>query len=73
MARGAGRRAAERVQHDFTGVPPGDYFIAALTEVDQRDLGDTSFLEQVSASALKITPGEGEKKTQDLRLAIGDR
>jgi hypothetical protein len=53
----------------FTGLPPGDYFVAALTEIDQRDLGDTSFLEQISASALRITLTDGEKKTQDLRLA----
>lgn len=51
------------------GLAAGEYYMAALTEVDQQDLFDASFLEQIAASAIKITLAEGEKKVQDLRLA----
>ena len=34
-------------------------------------LADPSFLEQLISGSFKITLGEGEKKTQDLKLAGG--
>jgi hypothetical protein len=54
-----------------TGLPPGEYAIGAITDVDPPDMGDTAFLEQVVAASLKFTLGEGEKKTQDLKLRGG--
>jgi hypothetical protein len=54
-----------------TALPPGEYAIGAITDLDPPDMGDTSFLEQVVAASLKFTLGEGEKKTQDLRLRGG--
>ena len=53
------------------GLPPGEYYVAALTEFDQNDLYDASFLEQLIPAAFKITLAEGEKRTQDLRIAGG--
>ena len=54
----------------ISGLPAGEYFLAAVTDFDQTDLTDAAFLEDlVAAGVLKITIGEGEKKTQDLRLA----
>jgi uncharacterized protein (DUF2141 family) len=50
-------------------LPPGEYFIAALTDVDATDLGDPKFLEQVVPAALKVTLADGERKAQDLRIA----
>jgi protocatechuate 3,4-dioxygenase beta subunit len=54
-----------------TGLPAGEYFLAAVTDLDQQDWGDPVFMEQVVPGALKITLGEGERKTQDLRVAAG--
>jgi hypothetical protein len=51
-----------------TGLPPGDYFLAAVTDLEQNDWGDPAFMEQVAAAALKLTLGEGEKKVQNLRI-----
>jgi hypothetical protein len=51
------------------GLPPGEYFLAALTDYEPGDLGDASFLEQIAAVAMKVTLGEGEKKPQDLKIA----
>lgn len=52
----------------ITSLPAGDYFLAALTEIEELDLLDPSFLEQVAAAAIKITLKDGEKKTQDLKI-----
>jgi Carboxypeptidase regulatory-like domain len=53
----------------FTGLPAGEYYIAALTDFEPADVTNPVFLDQVAASAIKIAVAEGEKKTQDLKLA----
>jgi protocatechuate 3,4-dioxygenase beta subunit len=53
----------------FTGVAPGEYFIAALSDFEPNDVNNPVFLDQISASAIKVAVAEGEKKTQDLKLA----
>jgi hypothetical protein len=55
-------------KYKVTGLPPGEYFLAALTDYENGDLGDVSFLDQIAAVAIKVTLGEGEKKTQDLKI-----
>ncbi len=50
-------------------LPPGDYLITAVTDMEPGEQSDPSFLELLSRSAIALTIGEGEKKTQDLRLA----
>jgi hypothetical protein len=62
-------RPASDGQFRFTDLPPGDYIVATLTDVEMKDLGDAAFLESVSSAGLKLTLTEGEKKKQDLRLA----
>ena len=52
----------------FAGLPPGEYYIAAVTDYEYTDLVDASFLEQLTSGAFKITLGEGEKKVQDIRM-----
>jgi hypothetical protein len=53
----------------FKGLPAGDYWIAALTDVEPDEWQDSAFLEQLIAGAVRITLTEGEKKTQDIRIA----
>ena len=55
----------------FAAVPAGEYYLAALTDFEQYDWINPAFLEQVAALAIKVTIAEGEKKTQDLRVAGG--
>jgi hypothetical protein len=50
-------------------LPPGTYYLAALTDITPEDRYNPAFLEQAAAGALTITVGEGELKQQDLRLA----
>jgi hypothetical protein len=52
----------------FTGIVPGEYYLAALTDVAPNEWADPSFLEQASLSAIKVTLGTGDKKVQDVRI-----
>jgi hypothetical protein len=52
----------------FTGLPPGEYYLAAVTDLEQGDWGDPGFMDQVAAASIKISLGEGEKKVQDIRI-----
>jgi hypothetical protein len=56
-----------------TGLPPGEYFLAVLTDPDPSQLRDPSFLEHLVASAGRVTLGEGEKKVQDVKLSGSGR
>lgn len=50
------------------GLPAGEYVIAAAEDVEAADLVDSTFLEQLLASAFPLTLRDGEKKRQDLRV-----
>jgi len=62
-------RAATDGKYRFAGLPPGSYYLATLTSVDQNDLADATFLKQIAASAIVVTLTDGERKTQDLKFA----
>lgn len=64
-------RPDARGQYRVVGLPPGEYYMVALTDLDPGDLSDASFFEQLAAASFKITLAEGEKKTQDLKLRGG--
>jgi hypothetical protein len=51
-----------------TGLPPGDYFVAALDSGDTEEWQDAAFLERVRRSAIRVTLRDGEKTTQALRV-----
>jgi hypothetical protein len=55
------------------GLPPGDYYMVAITDLDQADMSDATFLEQLAAASFKVTLADGEKKTQELKLSGGSR
>jgi len=64
-------RPASDGKYRLTGLPPGEYYVAALTDFEPTDIYDATFLEQLIAASFKITLAEGEKKVQDLKLAGG--
>jgi len=49
-------------------LPAGEYYLAALAEMDQADLRDPAFLELLAQSAIRVTLAPGEKVVQDIRL-----
>ncbi len=54
--------------YSTSGLPPGDYLIAAVDDNDLTDDPDPAFLESIARVATKITLGDGEKKTLDLTV-----
>ena len=55
----------------FPRVPPGDYALAAVDDVEPGEWYDPSFLQRLLPSAIKLTIAEGEKKVQDLKSGGG--
>ena len=51
----------------FAMLPAGDYFVVAVDDVEQGEWFDPAFLEQVRDAAVKLTIGDGEQRTQDLK------
>jgi hypothetical protein len=51
-----------------TGLLPGDYYLAVVTEIEPDQATDPGFLETLLPMALRITIGEGETRRQDLRI-----
>lgn len=51
----------------FDMLPAGDYFVVAVDDVEQGEWFDPAFLEQVKDAAVKLTIGDGEQHTQDLK------
>ena len=53
--------------YHLRGLPPGDYRIVALDDVEQGEWFDPAFLQRIEAAAERLTISEGEKKTRDLK------
>jgi hypothetical protein len=50
------------------GLPPGDYFLAALADLETGEWNDPTLLERLVASSAKVTLRDGETTTQDFRI-----
>jgi protocatechuate 3,4-dioxygenase beta subunit len=55
----------------FANLPPGDYALAAVTDVESNEWFDPAFLKQLQPASIAITIGEGEKKVQHIRTQGG--
>lgn len=51
-----------------TGLPPGEYVLCVVTDLDQSQLGDPTLFEQLMPAGVRVTLGDGEKKTQDFKI-----
>jgi len=51
------------------GFPPGQYRLAAVVDAEPGEWYDPNFLTQLVPASMMLTVNEGEKKTQDIRLA----
>jgi hypothetical protein len=52
----------------FKNLPPGTYRLAAATDVEPGEWLDPEFLAELAGVATAVTIGDGEKKTQDVRI-----
>ena len=50
-------------------LPAGEYYLAAMPDTDPKEWQQPAFLEQIVGAAIKVTIGEGQKVTQDLKIA----
>jgi hypothetical protein len=55
-------------KYSFVDLPPGDYVLAAVTDMEPDAWRDPAFLRSLVAGGVPVTIGEGEQKTQDLRI-----
>jgi len=55
-------------QYVMRDLPAGTYFLAALTDLEPRDLEDPSFLE-LMAGGVTVQVVDGERVVQDLQIA----
>jgi hypothetical protein len=63
----AGRLSSDG-RYRISGLPPGDYYLAVITDVSHDNLDDPSFLESLIPAAVKVVLGEGERKVQDYKV-----
>ena len=62
-------RPASSGAYMVKNLPPGEYCVAAVTDVEQGAWWDPEFLaELLKASPLRVTLTESEKKTLNLRV-----
>jgi hypothetical protein len=61
-------RPATDGSFDVRDLPPGSYYLAALTDVDPSDLIDPAFLESLVPASLSVTVEDGKKTTQSIKI-----
>jgi hypothetical protein len=64
-------RTANDGSFTFRNTPPGEYYLAAVDDVEPGEWYDPSFLQRLVTGAIKVTIAEGEKKVQDLKVGGG--
>ena len=52
----------------FDTLPPGEYFVCALTELDPTLRNEPAFLQELIPASVRITMAEGQTIRQDLRV-----
>ena len=52
----------------FRNLPPGDYLLAAVTDLENGGQYDPEFLRTLGGASIRVTLVEGARQTQDLRV-----
>jgi hypothetical protein len=58
-------------KYSFVDLPPGDYVLAAVIDMEPDAWRDPAVLRSLVVGGVQVTIGEGEQKTQDLRIGRG--
>lgn len=66
--RQAMARPATDGRYVISNLPPGEYMVAAVTDVEQGSWWEPSFLEQLQPAAVRVTLAEGERRALDLKI-----
>jgi hypothetical protein len=54
--------------YSVTGLPAGEYYLCATTAIDATLQSDAAYLELFVPAAIRMTLGDAEQRTQDLRV-----
>ena len=57
-------------RYTLRGLPPEDYFVAVVKEIEPGRLADPEYLESLRDQAVRITIGEAETKALDLKSPL---
>jgi hypothetical protein len=60
-------RTGQNGAYRIRGLPPGDYYVIAVDDVEQGEWFDPAYLDSVKDKATHVTLQENDKKTLDLR------
>ena len=63
-----GVRAGKDGAYALIGLPAGDYYVAAIKEEAITQWQDPEVLEELSRSASQVRLGDGEARTQDVKI-----
>ena len=61
-------RPATDGRYTITGLPPGDYKLATVVDLEPNAASDPADLQSIESATMRITLQPGEKKVQDIRL-----
>jgi hypothetical protein len=61
-------RPATDGRYTFRNLPPGDYFLAPVVDVEPGQTSDPEYLQQLEATSLRVTIQPGESRVQDMRV-----
>ena len=61
-------RPAHNGEFLFRNLPPGEYLLGAVTDVEQNQVYEPEVLGQLLGASVKVTLAEGEKKVQHIRI-----
>jgi hypothetical protein len=64
----AAARPDQAGQFAVNTLPPGDYYAVALEYVDQDQAADPDFLDRFTGAATRVSLGEGEVRTVELKI-----
>ena len=64
-------RTANDGSFTFRNTPPGEYYLAAVDDVEPGEWYDPSFLQRATSNAITVTIAEGEKKVRNLKAGGG--
>lgn len=53
----------------IANLPPGEYYVCAMTDLEPNLLNTAAYLEPLVAASIKLALAEGERKVQDLKIA----
>ena len=61
-------RPATDGRFTLRNLPPGEYKLATVLDLEPGASSDPAFLQQIDSSTMRLTLQAGEKKVQDIRL-----